>query len=341
MTEHAEALGAARHRQKALVTPTTLLRRIGFCIAVFGVGFIATPAWAQCGISATNVAFGNVDVVTGAAVTTTGTITITCPGGFGNFPFLWICISIGVGTNSTSVNNRTMKNGTNALNYQLYTDSAMTNIYQYTTSNQFSVPYNNTTGATINSTVYGKILSSPTAPPASYTDSYSTSAQAQITGNVATTLPGTCGGGAGALTFNVTGTVVANASVSATTLNFGSTSTLSSNVDSSATVTVTATNTTPYSIGLGNGANASGSQRRARLGATANFINYNLYTDSAHSHAWTTTTSASSCTGGASTCALGTGTGSSQNTTVFGRVPPQSIPAAGTFTDTVVVTVTF
>jgi len=323
------------------VTPATLLRSLGFCIVAFAAAFIASPAHAQCGISATNVAFGNVDVVSGSTTTTTGTITITCPGGFGNFPFLWLCISIGVGTNSTSVNNRTMKNGVNALNYQLYTDAAMTTIYQYTPSNQFSAPYNNTTGATVNSTVYAKILSSPTAPPGSYTDSYSTTAQAQVSGNVASTLPGTCGGGSAALTFNVTGTVVANATVSTSTLDFGSTSTLSSNIDSTAAITVTASNTTPYSIGLGNGANVSGSQRRARLGATSNFINYNLYTDSAHSHAWTTTTSASSCTGGASTCVLATGTGVSQNTTVFGRVPPQSVPAAGTFTDTVVVTVTF
>ena len=315
-----------------------LWRRIGFCIALLGAVFIVSPARAQCGISATNVAFGNVDVVSGGPITTTGTITIACPGGFGNFPFLWLCISIGVGSNSTSVNNRTMKNGANALNYQLYTDSAMTTIYQYTPPNQFSVPYNNTTGATVNSTVYGKILSSPTAPPGSYTDSYSTTAQAQVAGNVASTLPGTCGGGSAVLTFNVTGTVVANATVSTSTLDFGSTSTLSSNVDSTATIAVQAT---PYSIGLSNGANASGSQRRVRLGATSNFINYNLYTDSGHTQAWTTTTSASSCSGGAGTCVLATGTGLTQNTTVFGRVPSQTIPAAGTFADTVVVTVTF
>src|ERR1041385_8769010 len=164
---------------------TTSLRRIFFCAAMLAAAFTASPAYAQCGISATNVAFGNVDVVSGSGATTTGTITITCPGGFGNFPYLWLCISIGVGSNSTSVNNRTMKSGTDALNYQLYTDAAMTSIYQYTPSNQFSVPYNNTTGATINSTVYAKILSSPTAPPGGYTDGYSTSAQAQVAGNVA------------------------------------------------------------------------------------------------------------------------------------------------------------
>lgn len=318
-----------------------LLRRTSFCLIVLAAETIASPAQSQCAISTTNVAFGSVDLISGSTITTTGTISVNCPGGFGNFPYLWFCISIGVGSNSTSVNNRTMKSGSSTLGYQLYTDSGMSTVYQYTPSNQFSVPYNNSTGAQFNSTIYAKILSAQTSPPGAYTDPYSSSAQAQISGNVASTLPGNCGGGSAALSFSVTATVVSNASVSASTLNFGSTSVLSSNLDSTATITVQATNTTPYSIGLNNGANASGSQRRVRLGATSSFLNYNLYTNSGYTQAWTTTTSAGSCTGGAGSCVLGTGTGLAQNITVYGRVPPQTIPAAGAFTDTVVVTVTF
>ncbi len=37
----------------------------------------------------------------------------------------------------------------------------------------------------------------------------------------------------------------------------------------------------------------------------------------------------------------GTGTGSAQNQTGYGRVPPQATPAAGTYTDTITATVTF
>lgn len=37
----------------------------------------------------------------------------------------------------------------------------------------------------------------------------------------------------------------------------------------------------------------------------------------------------------------GTGTGTAQTSTIFGRAPPQSIPAAGTYSDTVIVTATF
>jgi spore coat protein U-like protein len=113
------------------------------------------------------------------------------------------------------------------------------------------------------------------------------------------------------------------------------------NIDSTATIAVKCTNTTPFSIGMNNGANASGSQNRLRLGATSNYINYGLYTDSARSHAWVTTTSTTSCTSGTSTCVLGTGTGLNQNTTVYGRVPSQTAPSSGTFTDTVIITVTF
>ncbi|WP_280527698.1 spore coat protein U domain-containing protein [Ciceribacter thiooxidans] len=37
----------------------------------------------------------------------------------------------------------------------------------------------------------------------------------------------------------------------------------------------------------------------------------------------------------------GTGTGLTENVSVYGRVPAQSTPAPGTYTDTIVVTVTY
>ena len=112
-------------------------------------------------------------------------------------------------------------------------------------------------------------------------------------------------------------------------------------MNSTASITAQCTDTTPYSIGLGSGLNASGSQRRMQLGATGNYIKYNLYTDSGYSDPWSATTSTTSCTAGSSTCDLGTGTGSNQNFTVYGQVPAQTAPVAGTYGDTVVVTATF
>jgi spore coat protein U-like protein len=138
-------------------------------------------------------------------------------------------------------------------------------------------------------------------------------------------------------------TITASCTINATTLDFLSnagTVLVSSNVDAQANVSVTCTSGSPYSIGMNNGANASASQRRMISGG--NFLNYNLYTDTARTAAWTTTTQTASCTGGAGTCVLGTGTGSSQSVTIYGRVPSiGTAPPPGTYTDTVTMTITY
>jgi len=294
---------------------------------------VAWPAQAQCALSATTIPFGSVDLISGSTATATGTVSISCPGGFGSFPFLWICTSIGVGVNSLSVNNRTMKSGSNTLGYQLYTDSGFTTIYQYTPSNQYSAPYSNSTGGTSNSTVYAKILSGQTSPPGTYTDTYSSAAQAQVAGNVASTLPGTCSGASSSLSVSVTATVASNCALSVANLNFGSMSTLASNTDTTGSITVTCTNTTPYNIGLsaGTGTGATVAARKMTNGAAS--VVYSLYKDAARSSVWGNTV-------GTNTSA-GTGTGGAQTSTVFGRVPPQSVPTPGTYSDTIIVTATF
>ncbi|EEF26199.1 conserved hypothetical protein [Ricinus communis] len=45
------------------------------------------------------------------------------------------------------------------------------------------------------------------------------------------------------------------------------------------------------------------------------------------------------CTPGSTVA--GTGTGNAQLLTIYGRVPPQTTPSSGTYTDTVVVTLTY
>jgi spore coat protein U-like protein len=75
--------------------------------------------------------------------------------------------------------------------------------------------------------------------------------------------------------------------------------------------------------------------------ATGGYVSYNLYTDSGYSDPWSTTTSSSSCSSGTSTCYLGTGNGSYQTVPVYGTVPQQLGPAAGSYSDTVTVTVTY
>jgi spore coat protein U-like protein len=62
-------------------------------------------------------------------------------------------------------------------------------------------------------------------------------------------------------------------------------------------------------------------------------INYSLYSDSGRTTNWGNTV-------GTDTVAA-TGNGSAQAYTVYGRIPPQTTPAPGTYTDTITVTVTY
>lgn len=149
---------------------------------------------------------------------------------------------------------------------------------------------------------------------------------------------------AGTATANLTVqiTITASCTINAATLDFGSnpgTNLVASNVDGSTTVSVTCTSGSPYSIGMDNGTNVSGSQRRMKSGA--NLLNYNLYVDSGRTNAWTTAASNSTCTS-ANSCFLGTGNGSAQSVSIYGRVPSVgTAPPAGTYTDTVTMTITY
>ncbi|HEX3116196.1 MAG TPA: spore coat U domain-containing protein [Bradyrhizobium sp.] len=135
-------------------------------------------------------------------------------------------------------------------------------------------------------------------------------------------------------------TVTASCTINAATLDFGNATLLATLIDATTTLSVTCTNTTPYSIGLDNGANFS-STRRMRQGATANYIGYAIYTDSARTNAWTTASSSTACTS-ANSCFLGTGNGSAQSISVYGRVPALgTAPTPGSYTDTVTMTVTY
>ena len=135
-------------------------------------------------------------------------------------------------------------------------------------------------------------------------------------------------------TFTVQMTVTSSCVInSASTLNFGSQGVLVANVDNTSTLQVQCTNTTPYNIGLdaGQGTGATVAVRKMTNGAST--INYSLYSDSGRTTVWGNTV-------GTNTIA-GTGSGGSQSYTVYGRVPPQTTPAAATYTDTITVTVTY
>jgi spore coat protein U-like protein len=120
---------------------------------------------------------------------------------------------------------------------------------------------------------------------------------------------------------------------SASTLNFGAQGVLTANVDQTSTLQVQCTNTTPYNIGLNAGTGTGATVASRKMTSGANTVNYSLYSDAGRTTVWGNTV-------GTDTVA-GTGDGAAQSYSVYGRVPAQTTPAPGSYSDTVTVTVTY
>jgi len=150
-----------------LMTRTLLRVTIGAAIWLLGT----TSAWAQspsCTISVTSVAFGNYNVFTTTADDSTGTITYRC-----NSSAMNISISLSDGSSST-YSPRTLRKGSEVLQYNLYRNAARTTIWGngtggtsvYTSAN----PPNN---SNVSVTIYGRIPAQQDVSAGSYSDTVS------------------------------------------------------------------------------------------------------------------------------------------------------------------------
>lgn len=135
-------------------------------------------------------------------------------------------------------------------------------------------------------------------------------------------------------TFTVQMTITSSCVInSAGTLDFGSTGVLSANVDQTSSIQVQCTNTTPYNIGLDEGAGSGATVAARKMSNGADTVTYSLYSDAGRTTVWGNTIGVNTVSG--------TGSGAAQDFTVYGRVPPQTTPAAASYADTVTVTVTY
>jgi spore coat protein U-like protein len=116
------------------------------------------------------------------------------------------------------------------------------------------------------------------------------------------------------------------------TLDFGAAGVLDAAINQTADFTVQCTNAQAYTISLNKGSGAGTTTTRT-LDNGAAFVNYAMYKDSGHTSNWGDT--------GAEIMTGLTGNGAAQTYTVYGQVPAQTTPAAGTYTDTVTITVTY
>ncbi len=136
----------------------------------------------------------------------------------------------------------------------------------------------------------------------------------------------------------VTATVINACTVAAGALPFGNYDPTSATaLDGSSTspaISVTCTNGEAYNIGL-NGGTGGGSATNPRImtGTPAGTLNYNLFQDPGHLTLWGNTPPGNTVNK--------TGNGTPQTSTVFGQIPALQASPAGSYLDTVTITVTF
>lgn len=304
----------------------------------------AMGASISCSSSTTNMAFGTVSLLAGGITDSSTTITTTCSAKPGNN--LLICLNIGADPNTGLYDPRNLGSGSNRMAFNLYTDAARTTVWGDKLSTSYPpVSLTLTFGPgesskSITTNLYGRINASGQKglPAGTYDTTYTGGWSLTTNATTYNKSPPTCttgGMSTDTATLNISAVVNSECLLnSSTDIDFGTVfQTLSQNVDSTATITVTCNggSGSGYYILLSNGLSPSGLQRRMQ-GPGGSFINYGLYQDATRSVAWGNTNA---------TGVQGTGTGQPQSLTVYGRVPPQPVPGAGTYSDTIVITLSY
>jgi spore coat protein U-like protein len=135
-------------------------------------------------------------------------------------------------------------------------------------------------------------------------------------------------------TFKVTSTVPDECAVSVSDLAFGNYSVPAGTaVDGSTPLIVTCSGGTSYEIALNAGTGSGASIAIRKMTSGSNTLNYTLYRDAPRTQLWGQTAAADTVSG--------TGTGSVQSISIFGRIVASQAAAAGSYIDTITVTVTF
>ena len=269
-----------------------------------------------CSASSTGIVFPNYDLVNKTQQTSTGTVLVQCTGT--GTVSVQVALTTGSGTCAT----RTMTSGANSISYNIYTTSGYATVWcdpttRVSTTFTFSHPTIPST-LTNSVTMYARVPAGQSVSVGTY--SASVGALVYWTG-----------GNSATSTFAVTESAPATCSSSVGSLAFGTYAGASRNAQS--TLSLTCSSGTAYTIALSTGSNFSGGTRRMKS-AVNQFINYALYSDSARLVPWGTGASGGSTVGGS-------GTGSAQSLTIYGTAPAATVPSPGSYSDSVVVTVTY
>lgn len=312
------------------------------CVASAGLGLLSAAVQAQtCSLGTPTLAFPAFSPISGAALSATGTIPVSCTWPIlGGDPNIKVCLALNASQPLS------LTHAGNAITFGLFTDPAYSNAWGTATSSVIAITLARPLlGGTLtqNVNVYGKIAAAQTTVPTSgssntvYTHvfatgdmslqyaSYAAFSPAPACGSAMTAVPGT--------PFNANVTVINNCTIAATNITFATQSALASPVDSAGQLMVQCTQNDAYRVSLSGGLLGTVTSR-SMTGISGNSVSYQLYLDSGYATIWGDGTSGTSQL-------TGVGSGLVQFIPIYARVPAQSTPAPGVYTDTVTATIQF
>lgn len=317
-----------------------MMRWLTLLLLAGALAWCGTARAQTCTATPSNLDFGNVNPIAGAAVARSGTINVTC-----NWTLISLAPNALVCLNLSTAVTRVLSNGSNTMQYDLYRDAG--NSQQWGSSFTGSTPLSVSiakpllgTSASTTVNFYGQIAAGQTTVPTTGNANtvYSQSFNAETVLAYGYYLLGapTCASltANGSFPFTVSATVTNNCNINANNLSFGTAGLLAAGINAAGSLGVTCTNGDAFRISLNGGGSGNVAARRMLRQGGGGTVNYQLYTDAARTLAWGD--------GSAGTTRVtGTGSGLSQSINVYGRVPPQSTPAPGNYSDTITATVEF
>jgi spore coat protein U-like protein len=312
---------------KLTLWPMAMALVVATCLAV-----LPSSARAACSASVTNLDFGSVHIRAGEVNSTSGTLTVTCSGILN--VAVGVCVRFGPGSGGADadLSPRYMRRSDSAiLNYELRPDG---NGAAFGTLETVYVNILLSLGSgSVNIPIYADITSNTTAVgTGSYSSTFSGASNISLDYSLLScSLLGTSGS---VSPFTVSADVQSSCELSVGALDFGTISNvISSPVDQTASIAVSCTQDTPYAVTLDMGLGAGVTDPAFRLMKNGtNTLSYGLYQDAARSAPW----------GNLATNDVdATGTGTVDTYTVYGRINAGQTAVLGTYTDSVVVTVTY
>ncbi len=329
--------------------PVRQIRQLAFlllCLPWLHLGLAGHALALSCTFTITDIDFGDIELVNDTEFTTTGTLTADCSNGKKN-QYLTICANIGDGDGGAASDGiRYLLTGSTQLEFNLYQESSHSTIWgsldwSYSPEpKEWIIQEDGGGNVLATTTIYARIPPGQTTLPAGlYTSSFAGGSDVTVDYKQSKHGDKTCAdahshpSGTENASFTVSANHTGTCTVSATDLDFGSTGGLPTSVDATNTLDVTCTGGMAYDIGLDGGESGATDPTQRKMSLGANEVTYGLYMDSDRTTAWGDTIGTDTYSG--------TGTGAVQTYTVYGRVPAQTSPPAGTYTDTIVVTITY